>query len=62
METQDTKRALTILRNDLSGLNFDSDRLHFLSRSVFRAPCLSPRVKIGMLIITHAFAQSRHVL
>lgn len=34
METQDTKRALTILRNDLSGLNFDSDRLHFLSSLV----------------------------
>ncbi|GAA5877585.1 hypothetical protein JCM16303_003387 [Sporobolomyces ruberrimus] len=34
METQDTKRALTILRNDLSCLNFDSDRLHFLSSLV----------------------------
>ncbi|GAA5987610.1 hypothetical protein JCM5350_001895 [Sporobolomyces pararoseus] len=34
MEMQDTKRALTILRNDLSGLNFDSDRLHFLSSLV----------------------------
>ncbi|GAA5932775.1 uncharacterized protein JCM15063_002199 [Sporobolomyces koalae] len=34
MEAQDTKRALTILRNDLSCLNFDSDRLHFLSSLV----------------------------
>lgn len=38
---QDTKRALTILRNDLSGLNFDSDRLHFLSRCAFAFPSSS---------------------
>ncbi|BGP13752.1 hypothetical protein JCM10213v2_001690 [Rhodosporidiobolus nylandii] len=39
MEAQETKKALSVLRNELSPLNFDSDRLHFLSSLVM---CMSP--------------------
>ncbi|GAA6004705.1 hypothetical protein JCM10207_000988 [Rhodosporidiobolus poonsookiae] len=39
MEAKETKKALSILRNELSPLNYDSNRLHFLSSLVM---CLSP--------------------
>lgn len=32
MESGTTKKALGVLRNELSPLGHDSDRLHFLSR------------------------------
>ncbi|GAA6029307.1 hypothetical protein JCM8097_003613 [Rhodosporidiobolus ruineniae] len=39
MEAKDTKKALSVLRNELSPLNHDSDRLHFLSSLIM---CSSP--------------------
>ncbi|GAA6062457.1 hypothetical protein JCM10212_005360 [Sporobolomyces blumeae] len=39
MEVKNTKKALTILRNELSPLGFNSDRLHFLSSLVM---CSTP--------------------
>lgn len=32
LEQRETKRALSLLRNELAPLNYDSERLHFLSR------------------------------
>ena len=32
LEARETKRALSILRNELAPLNHDSNRLHLLSR------------------------------
>jgi hypothetical protein len=32
LEQHETKRALSLLRNELAPLNYDSERLHFLSR------------------------------
>lgn len=35
LEAKDTKRALSVLRNELAPLNHNPDRLHQLSRYVY---------------------------
>ncbi|GAA5986718.1 hypothetical protein JCM11641_007751 [Rhodosporidiobolus odoratus] len=39
LEAQETKKALSVLRNELSPLGVDADRLHFLSSLIM---CMSP--------------------
>lgn len=40
LEAKETKKALTVLRNELAPLNHDSDRLHFLSRWAMKLEAL----------------------
>ncbi|GAA5822786.1 hypothetical protein JCM11251_004380 [Rhodosporidiobolus azoricus] len=47
MEAKETKKALSVLRNELSPLNYDSDQLHFLSSLVMCLGAEDLRARAG---------------
>ncbi|GAA5894761.1 hypothetical protein JCM6882_006674 [Rhodosporidiobolus microsporus] len=47
MEGKETKKALSVLRNELSPLNYDSDQLHFLSSLVMCLGAEDLRARAG---------------